>query len=317
MENPEQQLGKGGETPAAGGPDAPSGWRLIFLRAGGLRAGWRLILFAVFFAVAFRLLMPAAVALRLPLPTSNRVITPATVITQELLFISATFIAVLLMAWIEGRSFSDYGLPLRGAFGGRFWKGSVWGIVAFSATILLIAALHGFSPGHIALSERALVRETLVWAVAFALVGIWEETFFRGYALLTLAEGIGFWPAASVLSAFFCYVHLAGNGEEAWVGMPQIFLISMLFCLTLRRTGNLWFAVGMHAGWDYAETYLFAAPDSGLVSPGTLVTSSFHGPRWLTGGAVGPEGSVLSVVVLFAAMLLFARLYPPREENVE
>jgi len=97
--------------------------------------------------------------------------------------------------------------------------------------------------------------------------------------------------------------------------MPQIFLIAMLFSLTLRRTGTLWFAVGMHAGWDYAETYLFSSPDSGTVAPGTLVSSSFHGPHWLTGGSVGPEGSVFSVVVLIVAMLLIARLYPPREES--
>jgi len=280
-----------------------------------MRAGWRLLLFAIFFFVAINLVGLAAVALRLPLPASRSVITPQTVITQELVSILATFAAVLAMARIERRSFFSYGLPWRGAFGGRFWKGAAWGLVAFSATILLIAALHGFSLGQVVLSGRALVRQSLVWGLAFLLVGIWEESFFRGYALLTLADGIGFWPAASVLSGFFCYVHLVGNGGEAWAGMPQIFVIAMLFCLTLRRTGNLWFAVGMHAGWDYAETYLFSSPDSGLVSPGTLVTSSFHGPRWLTGGAVGPEGSVFSVVVLIVAMLLFARLYPPREEN--
>ena len=223
MENPEQQLGKGGETPAAGGPDAPSGWRLIFLRAGGLRAGWRLILFAVFFAVAFGLLMPAAVALRLPLPTSNRVITPATVITQELLFISATFIAVLLMAWIEGRSFSDYGLPLRGAFGGRFWKGSVWGIVAFSATILLDRGAARFFAGPPRALRRALIRQSLVWAVAFAWWESGKKLFFEDTSLFTLADGIGFWPAASVLSALFGHVHLIGNAEESLGGYAADF----------------------------------------------------------------------------------------------
>jgi uncharacterized protein len=314
MENPEQRENSD-LTIATGDPAhaSPSGWRSMFLRASGMRAGWRLLLFAIFFFVAINIFVLAAVALRLPLPNSRTVITPVTVITQELLSILATFAAVFVMARIERRSFFDYGLPWRGAFGGRFWKGTAWGIVSFSATILLIAALHGFSLGHVALSGSTLVRQSIVWALAFLLVGIWEETFFRGYALLTLADGIGFWPAASVLSAFFCFVHLVGNGGEAWAGMPQIYLISLLLCLTLRRTGNLWFAVGLHAGWDYAETYLFSSPDSGTVAPGTLVSSSFHGPRWLTGGAVGPEGSVFSVVVLFVAMLLFARLYPPRE----
>jgi len=314
MESPELQ--DAGAVTAAGGDSAlPTGWRAIFLRASGLRAGWRLLLFAIFFFVALDIFGLAAIALRLPLPNSRTVITPATAITQETVSILATFAALLLMARIERRSVFDYGLPWRGAFGGRFWMGSLWGIVAFSATILFIAAFHGFSPGHIVLAGNALLRQTLVWALAFVLVGLWEESFFRGYVLFTLADGIGFWPAASVLAAFFCFVHLVGNAGEAWAGMPQIFLIAMLFSLTLRRTGTLWFAVGMHAGWDYAETYLFSSPDSGTVAPGTLVSSSFHGPHWLTGGSVGPEGSVFSVVVLIVAMLLIARLYPPREES--
>ena len=201
MENPEQH--DSGGAPAAGQPGSPSGSRLLFLRAGELRAGWRLILFAFFFYISRGLLVLAAFALRLPVPTSRTVITPATAITQEGVSIVATFVALLLMARIERRSVFDYGLPLRGAFGGRFWTGIAWGLVAFSATILLIAALHGFSLGHVVLSGRALIRQSLLWAVAFLLVGIWEESFFRGYALFTLADGIGFWPAASVLSAFF------------------------------------------------------------------------------------------------------------------
>jgi hypothetical protein len=43
--------------------------------------------------------------------------------------------------------------------------------------------------------------------------------------------------------------------------------------------------------------------------PGHLLNSSFHGSRWLTGGSVGPEGSVLVFVVIAAAWLLFDRLY--------
>jgi membrane protease YdiL (CAAX protease family) len=314
MENLEQHDGR--KVAAAGGDrGSPTGWRLIFLRAEGLRAGWRLILFAVFFFILISILVTAASLLRLPLPTSRSVVSPASMIMQEILTILATFGAAFAMARIEGRSVSEYGLPLRGAFGGRFWKGAVWGIAAFSATILLIAALRGFSLGHLALAGPSLIERAVLWAFVFLLVGISEEILFRGYVLFTLADGLGFWPAASVLGSVFCLAHLISNADEAWAGMPQIFLISMLFCLTLRRTGTLWFAVGMHAGWDYAETFLFSTPDSGIVAPGTLVSSSFHGPRWLTGGAVGPEASVLSIVVLIGAMLLFARLYPSREEN--
>jgi len=83
----------------------------------------------------------------------------------------------------------------------------------------------------------------------------------------------------------------------------------LLFCLIIRRTGNLWFAVGFHAAWDWGETYLYSVPDSGLSVPGQLMKPSFQGKDWLTGGSVGPEGSVFVFVVIAVLALLFHRLY--------
>jgi hypothetical protein len=86
--------------------------------------------------------------------------------------------------------------------------------------------------------------------------------------------------------------------------------IGFFFCLTLRRTGDLWWAVGFHMSWDWGESYLYSVPDSGTMLPGHLLNSSFHGPAWLTGGSVGPEGSYLVFVVLAALWVLFDRVYP-------
>jgi hypothetical protein len=87
--------------------------------------------------------------------------------------------------------------------------------------------------------------------------------------------------------------------------------IGFFFCLTLRRTGNLWFAVGFHAAWDWGETFLYSVPDSGMVSPGHLLSSSLRGPDWLSGGSVGPEGSVLCFVVVALVCVAFNKYYPP------
>jgi membrane protease YdiL (CAAX protease family) len=297
-------------TPPVPAP-TPTGWRSIFLRADGLRAGWRL---AIFFLIFFPLVIMAflaAKAVRAPFPTSTIVVTPATVLTQEIVTLLATLGATIAMSLIERRPFGSYGLPLRQAFGGEFWRGALWGLAAMTGVILVMAAAGGFSFGGFALHGERLVWEAFLWAMAFLSVGLWEEFFFRGYALATLADGIGFWPAASIVSALFGAVHL-NNGAEGWTGVPEIFLISMFFCVTLRRTGSLWFAVGMHAAWDFAETFIFSAPDSGTLAPGTLIHSTFHGPLWLTGGIVGPEASVVGVLAVVLALLLFARFYPAR-----
>ena len=137
----------------------------------------------------------------------------------------------------------------------------------------------------------------------FLAVGFAEEFLFRGYLQFTLTEGMGFWPAALLLSLIFGAVHLRNPGEGV-VGALSVFAIGMFLCLTLRRTGDLWLAIGWHAAFDFGETYLYSVPNSGLVMPGHLFAASLHGPRWLTGGSVGPEGSVFSFAVLAVAAVV-------------
>jgi uncharacterized protein len=140
-------------------------------------------------------------------------------------------------------------------------------------------------------------------------VGLFEEFWLRGYSQFTLARGIGFWPAALVLSCAFGLIHLRNVGEH-WNGVFAAGMLGFFFCLTLQRTGNLWFAVGFHAAWDWGETFVYSVPDSGMVSPGHLLSSSLHGPLWLSGGSVGPEGSLLCFVLIAVLWIAFDRIYP-------
>jgi hypothetical protein len=137
------------------------------------------------------------------------------------------------------------------------------------------------------------------------LAPICEEFLFRGYALFTLTTGIGFWPSAILLSAGFGAVHLTNQGET-WIGGLSAGLFGFLFCLILRRTGDLWLAIGFHCSWDWGESFFYGVPDSGFVSPGHFLSSSFQGNKWITGGSVGPEGSVLCIVVLLVLWILFS-----------
>jgi membrane protease YdiL (CAAX protease family) len=94
-----------------------------------------------------------------------------------------------------------------------------------------------------------------------------------------------------------------------------VVVFGLFACFTLRRTGSLWFAIGFHAASDYAETFLYSVPDSGMRATGQLFHSSLHGSRWLTGGTVGPEGSVFDFVAMLLAFVIFAWLYPSRKSG--
>jgi hypothetical protein len=172
----------------------------------------------------------------------------------------------------------------------------------------------GFSFGTLSLAGTTLTKFALLWAVGFAMVGIFEEFLFRGYAQFTLGNGIGFWPSAVVLSVLFGAVHL-GNPGEGWVGALSVMLFGIFASFSLVRTGNLWFAIGFHAATDYAETFIYSVPDSGMLANVHLLNSNLHGPRWLTGGTIGPEGSVIDFALLLAGFFVVALMFPKRKQR--
>jgi uncharacterized protein len=221
----------------------------------------------------------------------------------------AAIAPAIVLGQIERRPWSSYGLPLRNAFGARFWIGSVWGFAAISLLMFLLYGLHIFSFGHVILHPARMARFAAFWAAMFLAVGLFEEFVSRGYSLFTMARAIQFWPAAVTLSCGFGLFHLGNEGEH-WPGLLAAGFIGLFFCLTLRRLGNLWFAVGFHAAWDWGETFFYSVPDSGLVAPGHLLSSSLRGPDWLSGGSIGPEGSVVCFVVIALCWILFAWRYP-------
>jgi len=294
-------------------PEDASDWkRTIFWNDREMRAGWRLLAYLLIFGLFVGVETFLTMVLHLPQVTRTQMM-PTALLLQEGLGVISAIAAAALMGQIEGRQFGVFGLPRSGAFGARFWQGVAWGIVMITAAILLIRLLGGFSFGDLALHGIELWRYAILWGLAFVCVGLFEEFLFRGYTQFTLATGLEFWPAATMLSAGFGALHLANSGEDK-IGALSVFVIGMFFCLTLRRTGNLWFAVGLHAAFDWGETFLFSVPNSGIVAPGHLLNSSFHGPVWLTGGTVGPEGSVMAFVVVGFAAIIFSRVYPAREE---
>lgn len=221
----------------------------------------------------------------------------------------AVVVPGFVMARIEGRSFGAFGLPARHAFGKNFWVGALWGIGSLSVLMLALRATGAFEFGAIALHGARIWKFAGYYALFFLITGFFEDFLMRGYSQWVLSRGINFWPAAVFLSFAFGYIHGRNPGETP-IGLVAAGLIGFFFCLTLRRTGNLWWAVGFHMTWDWGESYLYSVPDSGAVLPGHLLNSSFHGPEWLTGGSVGPEASYLVFVLIAALWFVFSRAYP-------
>jgi membrane protease YdiL (CAAX protease family) len=282
----------------------------VFLGPHGVRAGWRAGLYASLILVLMTGGQVFAVTVGLPLFVNPRDLTPGPLLLQECMLFAAALGAAALLGLFEARPISDYGLPWRRAFRGHFWQGALWGFAEISLLVFLIAALGGYSLGEITLRGSQALLSAGVWALAFLMVGLAEEFAFRGYLLTTLSAGMGFWPASLLLSVVFGAVHLGNPGETA-SGLLTVAIVGMFFCLTVRRTGTLWFAVGAHAAHDFGQAFVYSVPNSGTLIRDSLFRSLAEGPAWLTGGAAGPEGSALAFLVLALLFVLFARVYSP------
>ena len=301
-------LPPGLSTPEFSAATEPSYAHTLFLGPDGLRPGWGF----AFYVVMFYALQKIAVDLAWARDFGFSGLWSSLI--EEFGNFLAAVIPSIVLCKIERRPWGNVGLPRSEAFGKRFCQGLLWGIGAITLLMFALYGAHCFSFGHFAVHGARAMRFAAFWALLFVLVGLFEEFLLRGYSQFTLARGLGFWPAGITLSAAFGLIHLRNGGEE-WPGLLAAAFIGLFFCLTLRRTGTLWFAVGFHAAWDWGESFLYSVPDSGMLSPGHLLSSSLRGPDWLTGGSVGPEGSILCFVVIAAIWILFDRTHPARTQQ--
>ena len=131
--------------------------------------------------------------------------------------------------------------------------------------------------GFLVIDSRVLfgtdiLRYGAFWLFGFLVVGLLEEYLTRGYIQYTLTRGLtgvyqwafktphsaalGFWTSAVAVSILFGLGHGTNPGESP-IGLLSAGLVSLVFCLSLWRTGSLWWAIGFHASWDWAQSFLY------------------------------------------------------------
>ena len=300
---------------------APSPWLTqVFYNARGLRAGWRLLIYVGMIWILMQggeLIAKRRIAgapARLSTSEFKREMTLA--VAELILFLVLLFLG-WIMSKIEHRKLGVYGMPLQRSAISSFIRGYfVWGFLPLVVLLSILRGLHVFYFGDVSHLSSQILGWGVLWFFFFLSVGLFEEYAFRGYFLFTLADGIGFWPAAMIQAILFARVHM-GNGGETRVGIIATGFFALFAAATLWRTGNLWLAVGAHAGWDWGQTFFFGVNDSGLQATGHLFSPRLaQGPDWLTGGSVGPEGSVLTLVLWVLMAVFFLALYRKRREPV-
>jgi CAAX protease family protein len=293
--------------------------RNIFIGNDGLRAGWSLLIFVAIFAaiatcvnVVAHKLHPASAN-----PTPSEISIRAGLLNETIPLLMTLFVT-WIMSKIERRPVSIYGLGDSRKLS-HFLAGLVWGIICLS---LLIVTL--WKTGLLVFNGRLLFggdvfRYGAIWLIGFLVVGMLEEYLTRGYLQYTLTRGLagiyewafktphskalGFWTSAIIFSILFGLGHSSNPGESP-IGLLSAGTAAMVFCLSLWRTGSLWWAIGFHTSWDWGQSFLYGVPDSGTMVQHHLLATHPVGKPILSGGTTGPEGSIFIIAVLALASLI-------------
>ena len=291
-------------------------WRILF-GADGLRAGWGLLLFFLLIYLVqhginggftyFHHLNPDEMRLQHTVRTPGK-----TMIIDGVPFL-AVAVVTFLMSLVERRPFRAYGVGATVGAGRQFLAGLFWGFVLLSLLVLSLWGLHYLVFDGRALSGFRILKFGVEWALAFLCVGLFEESISRGYLQFTIARGIagplhftrvapysraiGFWITAILSSYLFGSGHSLNVGESP-IGLISAGLIGFVYTLSLWRTGSLWWAIGMHAAWDWSQSFVYGVADSGHMVAPTLFRSHPQGSTLMSGGLTGPEGSVLCLAVI-------------------
>ncbi|MHA6767445.1 CPBP family intramembrane glutamic endopeptidase [Sphingobium ummariense] len=133
--------------------------------------------------------------------------------------------------------------------------------------------------------------------------GLLEELLARLVIFRMLACAIRVRPALVFSALLFGGAHLA-NPHASMVTAAAIAVeAGLMLAGFYLLTGRIWLSVGVHAGWNFAQGGIFGAPVSGMPSDGSLLVSLPRAdfPTWVTGGAFGPEGSLVAVIIGAAA----------------
>ena len=216
------------------------------------------------------------------------------------------FIALVIFFWVkvvEKR-------PIRtlGFFKGHIWLNLLkgWGL----GTLLLLVSFFGtYLLGGLEFVKVDFSQRTLLYILS--LIPFWfiqggtEELVTRGWLLQTVTNKLNLSWGIAISSSFFSILHLGNQGVTA-LSLISIVLVGVLMALYMLKTDNIWGVAALHGAWNFAQGNLVGVSVSGQNAGGSLLHFQARSgvPDWLSGGAFGLKGNIVTCVVLVVGIII-------------
>jgi membrane protease YdiL (CAAX protease family) len=270
---------------------------IFFTSDGGVRAGWRILLFVALFGIFFK-----------AFGELSRFVRPASYAVYQLQTYAFIVLAVwlahyVMLRWVDRKPWSYVGLGREHLTPRAIWIGLALGslcILIPSGGLLLahdLTLVTGLEGRH---SWMVLAGGGMV---LFLPQSLSEEMLSRGYLFSALRDAFGAPASLAVTSIGFGLLHAANPGATKQ-SVCIVILAGAFLGAILMLTRSLYAAWMAHFAWNWSMAEVLHASVSGFRFPYSSYRVDDVGPTWLTGGSWGPEGGAAAALSMVAGIAL-------------
>jgi membrane protease YdiL (CAAX protease family) len=267
--------------------------RDLFFSHEKLRALWRVLLF---FLLAAVMVWAVGQLVTLLAPSELNDLWQLT-ISNVVLAVGLLAASALMMRSVERRPVAALGLPAGRDAPRSLIAGFAIGGGFIAAVVVAQTLIGWLEPVPDSGSFGGWLGTVTGLALMLFLAAVSEELLFRGYAFQVLVEGLGVVPAVTLSAGVFGLGHLF-NPEVGAVAVLNIGLAGVLLAGAYLKTRSLWTAIGLHWAWNWVMAAVFDLPVSGITFDVPGYDTVELGPDRLTGGSFGPEGGLVTTLLL-------------------
>ncbi len=280
---------------------------IFFNRHDELRWGWKLSLFSILLVLLFLgITIPLYLLKVLPLGGAPEGEAP----TNLILVLSILGVTWLMTRVFHRKPLSAIGLFLHSGTLKEFGLGCLLGFLMMTGVAFVERGLGLIEWHWVGLDTGQVFWTVLASGVSFLIAATEEELLFRRYPFQVLIQGITFLPATLIFALVFAVLHLMNPHASAF-GTINTALVGILLAFAYMKTRGLWLPIGLHFAWNFSQTTLYGLITSGVPFKGfQFVRATQSGPEWITGGAYGPEGGVLTTIAVIAALWYILKARP-------
>ena len=227
---------------------------------------------------------------------------------RELYNLVISFGLVLILVWIWVRYFEKRPIKTLGftkrKFFRSYFEGFFTGMIMLTAVIVLMTL-----SGTIAFKENTelftfdLIGIFVLMLIGYIVQGATEEILIRGWQFQVIAARYRPWLGAVVSSLMFAFLHGLNPGVS-FLAVINLILFAFLLLFFILYYRNIWAACGWHTAWNWSMENIYGLKVSGSEGEYSMLNLTSFGPKLLTGGEFGPEGSIYTTMVLLSGILI-------------